>query len=454
MKKIILLLVGIVVPMISFGTVLVDSDFEDGTMGKWVPKMSNECWVIDSSTTLQGSKNLRAVDLGIADSIYAYTNVTFDLSNYNYEWKFMMNSVEPTSGNKYWFWLATDKDDFNASDIKGYLVGVQYDEENDNLSVWKVNETSDVTKIIESDFDVGGSSFSVKVTRSSNGFWTLYYKADNSFDSMISVGTATDTSFTSLTTAGPSFTFSAGNSGEFQFDACTISREAGGGIAPPDVSSSSGTNVSVYVNEEISFDITADSAAIFGGLFSTNKPSGSTFAEQTGNFSLSTTFSWIPDTLGSYSAVFTSTNETGATDLIVNIEVTEIPIIDLWINELHYDNDSTDVNEGVEIAGKAGIDLSNYTIYAYNGSGGGVYDTEALTGAIPNEGVAGYGAVWFAVDIGVEETGSTLTTESLQLKGSGTYYQDFTWSEPSLYSHGLINDGQNVKLKGSVFIIN
>jgi len=499
MKNIKLLLVGLLLPMFSYATVLVDSDFEDGTMGDWVPKMSNECWEISSTTTLEGSKNLKAVDLDIADNIYAYTNVTFDVSNYDYEWKFMMDSnIDPTDGNKFWFWLAADKSDFNDATIKGYLVGVQYDGGNDNLSIWKVNGTSDVTKIIESSFDVGTSPFSVKVTRSSGGVWTLYYNNDNSFDIMTLGGTVGDTSITTgLITSGPYFISTAYNSGKFKFDACTISREAGGSIPLPIITSSEGTNVSVYVDEEVTFDITATvGATSSGGLFSTNKTSGSTFTDKTGDFPLASTFAWTSDTIGSYTVIFTSTNETGVTTLPVNIEVTEIPDNKLWINEFHYDNDGTDADEGVEICGKAGIDLSAYKIYIYDGNGTVESSrTTTLSGIIPNEDNSNYGAAWFYIsglengtegialvkntpeevfyfisyegsftaidgpasgmeseDVGIIE-GSEDVNYSLQLIGNGSRYEDFEWSY-SLRSHGLINTDQSMKTKGSVFMIN
>lgn len=43
---------------------------------------------------------------------------------------------------------------------------------------------------------------------------------------------------------------------------------------------------------------------------------------------------------------------------------------EVWINELHYDNIGVDSNEGFEIAGAAGTDLGNYSVYLYNGSNG------------------------------------------------------------------------------------
>lgn len=161
------------------------------------------------------------------------------------------------------------------------------------------------------------------------------------------------------------------------------------------------------------------------------------------------------------------------------------PTGDPWINELHYDNSSTDVNEGVEIAGPAGTDLSGWQLVAYNGSGGTSYSTVNLSGTLSNQS-NGYGAAWFAMsglqngssdgialvnpsgvailflsyegtltaangpasgmvstNIGVSETSSTSSSASLQLTGSGSSYGDFSWSGPSTHSRGTINSGQS-----------
>ena len=156
----------------------------------------------------------------------------------------------------------------------------------------------------------------------------------------------------------------------------------------------------------------------------------------------------------------------------------------VWINEIHYDNTGGDVNEGVEIAGVAGIDLNNYSIELMNGSGGGVYNTINLSGIIPNE-ENGFGTLWFAeagiqngnpdglalvdpannvlqflsyegsftatagaangqtsVDIGVSESSSTAVGVSLQLVGTGAGYPEFTWVQDSVASAGSKNDHQ------------
>lgn len=157
----------------------------------------------------------------------------------------------------------------------------------------------------------------------------------------------------------------------------------------------------------------------------------------------------------------------------------------IFINEIHYDNDGADTQEGVEIAGPAGTDLSGYTLEFYNGSGGALYASVSLSGTIANQ-QNGYGAIFFdqagvqngspdglalvdaannviqflsyegaftavggsadgllSTDIGVSESGSTAIGNSLQLAGNGTEYADFSWQSDSPSSYNAINPGQN-----------
>ncbi len=173
--------------------------------------------------------------------------------------------------------------------------------------------------------------------------------------------------------------------------------------------------------------------------------------------------------------------------LVVTIFVVTLSFgqTEVFINEIHYDNDGGDVNEGIEIAGSAETDLTGWTIEFYNGSSSMVYDTMSLSGVIPNQqnnrgtvwfsqpdiqngnpdGIAlinplgivvqflSYGGVIAAVggtangmastDIGVSEADpGTLIGHSLQLSGSGVYYDDFTWNSPTTATADAINSGQ------------
>ncbi|WP_057937998.1 DUF5689 domain-containing protein [Algoriphagus resistens] len=158
----------------------------------------------------------------------------------------------------------------------------------------------------------------------------------------------------------------------------------------------------------------------------------------------------------------------------------------LFINEFHYDNTGTDVGEGIEVAGTAGLDLTGYSLVLYNGNNGAVYNTIALNGIIPNHD-NGFGTLFietvglqngspdgFALvgpsqeviqflsyegnfiavggpadgmnseDVGVVEASSSPVGNSLQLQGSGTKYADFTWSDsPIASTYNAINTEQS-----------
>lgn len=156
----------------------------------------------------------------------------------------------------------------------------------------------------------------------------------------------------------------------------------------------------------------------------------------------------------------------------------------IFINEIHYDNASTDAGEAVEVAGPAGTDLTGWSIVLYNGSNGAVYDTITLSGIIPDQ-QGGFGTLDFSragiqngapdglalvgssslvvqflsyegsftaldgpasgmtsTDIGVAEASSSAVGDSLQLIGTGTVYGDFTWSASQPNTFGSVNTSQ------------
>ena len=157
----------------------------------------------------------------------------------------------------------------------------------------------------------------------------------------------------------------------------------------------------------------------------------------------------------------------------------------VFINEIHYDNDGTDQGEAVEIAGPSGTDLSGWSIVLYNGSTQQVYNTQNLSGSIPDlgdgfgvvtvnygtngiqngapDGIAlaqGANLVQFlsyegsftavggvadgvaSTNIGVSEFSSTPVGHSLQLGGTGANYEDFTWQGAGPNTFGAFNTNQ------------
>ncbi len=158
----------------------------------------------------------------------------------------------------------------------------------------------------------------------------------------------------------------------------------------------------------------------------------------------------------------------------------------VFINEFHYDNTGTDVDEFIEIAGPAGTDLSSFSLVLYNGNGGASYDTRPLSGTISNQddgfgtvsvpygsnviqngspdGIAlvqGSTVIQFlsyegsfaatngpaneqtSTNVGVAEAGTEPAGQSLQLRGNGDTFGDFTFAAPSDDSPGAVNTGQD-----------
>jgi hypothetical protein len=162
-----------------------------------------------------------------------------------------------------------------------------------------------------------------------------------------------------------------------------------------------------------------------------------------------------------------------------------------WINEIHYDNVSTDVDEVIEIVieSPGSYTLSDFEVYLYSGAVQLTYDNENLANftvgntelnytffywyptQVQNassapDGLAlvyqgsvisgqflsyegtltaldGPAAGLTSVDIGVVEGSDTPVGESLQLSGTGLQYSDFTWEPPATSTVGGLNNNQN-----------
>ncbi|MDO9240631.1 MAG: ExeM/NucH family extracellular endonuclease [Methylicorpusculum sp.] len=137
--------------------------------------------------------------------------------------------------------------------------------------------------------------------------------------------------------------------------------------------------------------------------------------------------------------------------------------------------------------GPAGTDVTGWQVILYNGANGLSYSTVTLNGVLPDEAGSGMGTVVIdypvngiqngapdgmalvdaansvvqflsyegtftalngpavgrlSQDINVAETGDTPLNYSLQLTGTGSEYEDFSWNSPSENSFGRINPNQ------------
>ena len=172
----------------------------------------------------------------------------------------------------------------------------------------------------------------------------------------------------------------------------------------------------------------------------------------------------------------------------------------VFINEIHYDNDGIDLDEGIEIVASAGTNLDDWQLLFYNGNNGSIYKTNVLTGSLadqsngygfmhvvtsglqngPSDGVAlinplgqvieflsyegdvtatdGAALGLTSTDIGIAESINSALGISLQRTGTGSEREDFSWTAANA-TFGELNAGQslmpnvsNIPLPASIIV--
>ena len=206
------------------------------------------------------------------------------------------------------------------------------------------------------------------------------------------------------------------------------------------------------------------------------------------------TFSSLTASTKWYFEIFSYTNSGSTIDYktdgtIATANATTGSLPNAWINEIHYDNASTDENEGVEIVieNPGDYTLSDFTVTLYNGNGGASYGTHTIDDFTPGniegdfrlyykmisgiqngapDGIAldcdgaliqflsyegtfnatdGVANGFSSTDIGVSE-GAGTSSQSLQLTGSGTQYSDFSWEAGLTQTWGTQNEAGDQSL--------
>ena len=193
-------------------------------------------------------------------------------------------------------------------------------------------------------------------------------------------------------------------------------------------------------------------------------------------------------------------------NLFLLISNSVLALTPVFINEIHYDNIGDDSGEAIEIFGPAATDIDGWRIVRYNGDDQIVYttpsaeppDSDTLSGTIPDMG-NGYGVIVVnyksnglqndkngialvnkdgtvlqflsyegsftasdgaangktSTDIGVAESNTTTqNNHSLQLIGTGTNDEDFTWNTAIANTFGRLNTGQALPSEQGDILIN
>ncbi len=285
--------------------------------------------------------------------------------------------------------------------------------------------------------------------------------------------------------------------GQVAIDNITWTGYAGGGNLPPVISNITHTpsipqpTETVLVSAEVTdSDGTVSGVELYWGTTSGSLANNITMTNTSGNTYQATIPTQSNGTTVYYEIYALDDDADETTSAEQSYTVTESVPLNAWINEFHYDNVATDVDEFIEVVieNAGSFDLSDFQITLYSGHNGGLYNQKTLNdftegnttdgftfyyyyfpvngiengdpdgmalsyqGTVITDQFLSYEGSFTAVDgpaygltstdIGVTESSSTAVGESLQLGGVGSTYGEFTWQTPLAETHGALNFNQ------------
>jgi hypothetical protein len=201
----------------------VDEDFEDGYPATFP---NTEHWAVSTVSPVYGGGSLKHNLSGVT----GVSNLAIDMTVNNLgdspkEWVFTMRNGnwDPSADNAFWFVLASDSETIELGQFNGYAVGVNLSGADDLLTLWRISKDAGASIMVQSPLDWDESeTIPIRVTRSPNGEWSLWYKTETSESYYQLAGRAIDLSVSSSVTCGPVFSYTTSRAGELWIDNLSI----------------------------------------------------------------------------------------------------------------------------------------------------------------------------------------------------------------------------------------
>ncbi len=193
-------------------------DYESGFKDSYSPQAD---WMVSNTEPIADAHSLKHNLEGVSGKSVVFHPFTAHFNEQGLEWQFTLRNGDwdPSSSNKFWFYLATD--DTNAETLNGYAVGVNISGTSDILSLWKMEDGEAAHEIIKSTLDwKENMQVQIVVSRSAKGIWGLEYSANDGNWSNSFAGQ--DTSSFSSNFWGLHFGYTSTRAGMLWLDAVVI----------------------------------------------------------------------------------------------------------------------------------------------------------------------------------------------------------------------------------------
>jgi len=194
-------------------------DFEDGDISDWT-QSNTDRWAASDISPFNGSYSLHHVyeSTVIGRDQVSVNLPVMDLSSQNTSWRFQLrHNYDPTSGNNWGVFLIADAQAdqmFPAGVINGYVIGVNYNDDSDDLiRLWKVTSGSNsviINSSVNWQTQIGKTHpAGIEIIRLVDGNWEIKIDFDGGFDNLISIGAGFDNSYIFTDYFGISYEYSS-----------------------------------------------------------------------------------------------------------------------------------------------------------------------------------------------------------------------------------------------------
>jgi Lamin Tail Domain/Bacterial Ig-like domain len=198
-----LLILCLFFPVTAFAQ--LSDDFEDGDITNWTQSTAAR-WAASDIEPLNGSYSLHHIfdnPAGGNDQVSVSLS-SLDLTAQNTSWRFKIKyDYNPSGGNNWSVFLVSDataSEMYPGGSVNGYVIGVNFDEDDDTLRLYKINsgvEEVIITTSLNWDDNTNPDDVSaIEVKRTTTGDWDVKYSVDGNYENLVSIGTGTDNTYT------------------------------------------------------------------------------------------------------------------------------------------------------------------------------------------------------------------------------------------------------------------
>ncbi|MBI4647427.1 MAG: lamin tail domain-containing protein [Bacteroidia bacterium] len=194
----------LIIPLFAAGQ--ISDNFEDGDISGWTQSTQGR-WAASTDNPINGSYSLHHVYDNTSSGIdlVSFPMYLQDISSDTIIWKFQIrHGYDPSSYNNWSIFICSDQDAVTMNNNfvpHGYIIGVNYNDDDDNIKFWKTLNES-ITEILNTGYNwennIGASNFcSFEITRAPIGVWTINIDADGGFNNLVNIGMVIDTTYLS-----------------------------------------------------------------------------------------------------------------------------------------------------------------------------------------------------------------------------------------------------------------